>query len=81
MSELKWAYDPMVCEEGCSGECDRCEIAEKRIRGREFIKLKSDLLARLNLCYVDKYSGEVHMYDKTLDAVIDFFNFFTEVRK
>lgn len=30
-----------------------------------------------SICYVDEYTGELHIYDRTLDAVIDFFNFFT----
>lgn len=78
MSVEKWAYDPELCDgEPCTGSCDNCDIAEKQIKGREFIHVKNDLLVRLNLCYTDK-DGTIHIYDKTLDAVINFFNFFTE---
>ena len=78
MSVDKWAYNPMTRDgEPCPGDCDFCSIAEKRAIGREFLALKENLATRLARCYVDEYTGELHIYDRTLDAVIDFFNFFT----
>lgn len=44
---------------------------------KRFIELKNDLLVRLNLCYVSG-ENEIYMYENTLDAVINFLNFFTE---
>ena len=46
-------------------------------RTRRFLELRADLLARLELCHVNE-DGEIVMYDLTLDAVINFFNFFAE---
>lgn len=78
MSVSKWAYDPGLCDGGpCVGECDICHIAEKRIKAREFIHIKNDLVSRLNQCYTDK-DGTIHLADNTLDAAINFISIFWE---
>lgn len=76
MSVSKWAYDPEYCDgEPCVGDCDICNIAEKRIRAREFMQARNDLVSRLNLSYADT-DGTIHLYDRTLAACINFYNFF-----
>lgn len=79
MSVDKWAYDPELCDgEYCIGDCDKgCSIAEKQIKGREFIHVKNDLLVRLNLCYTDK-DGTIHLYEKTPEALINLLQFLIE---
>lgn len=78
MSVDKWAYDPELCDgEPCTGSCDNCDIAEKQIKGREFIHVKNDLLVRLNLCYTGK-DGTIHLYEKTPEALINLLQFLIE---
>lgn len=77
MSVSKWDYSPEICDgEPCPGDCDHCSISMRKSSGRDFTYRRDDLINRLNRCQVDA-DGTVHMYENTLDAVIDFFNFFT----
>lgn len=80
MGANKWAYVPGLCDGVyCKGDCDKgCDIAEKLIKGREFIHVKNDLLVRLNLCYTDK-DGTIHLYEKTTGALINLLQFLIEL--
>ena len=81
MSVSKWDYAPETCDgRPCPGDCDHCIISARKSAGRDFSDRRDDLISRLNRCEVDA-EGNIQMYENTLDAVIHFFNFFTEARK
>ena len=49
---------------------DQCE---------KFLKLKNDLIVRLNLCYVND-ENQIFIYENTFETIADFLNFFNEIK-